>query len=213
MECFNPRSREGNDEYNEYTAQLNVVSIHVPARETTAAVIATLWNTNVSIHVPARETTQTIRACLEFAFVSIHVPARETTSIKIALAFLCKFQSTFPRGKRRCKTIGAPLYLVVSIHVPARETTARRNSYTAYCKRFNPRSREGNDGCYFYTHFSYKCFNPRSREGNDVLQFLLESPEAVSIHVPARETTTLWELHLRTILVSIHVPARETTAL
>ena len=56
--------------------------------------------------------------------------------------------------------------------------------------RFNPRSREGNDNEHLSGQHICGGFNPRSREGNDSIASLHSSSVAVSIHVPARGTTT-----------------------
>ena len=81
IQCFNPRSREGNDYIEEILPNDTVVSIHVPARGTTMqAVVQHLHAAEVSIHVPARGTTPNRRICF---------------------GTLRKFQSTFPRGERR----------------------------------------------------------------------------------------------------------------
>ena len=99
--CFNPRSREGNDAGLNPIFAVNAVSIHVPARGTTWDYFGLPLATKVSIHVPARGTTVeiTIRPIREI--VSIHVPARGTTRWKNQMALVIPtFQSTFPRGER-----------------------------------------------------------------------------------------------------------------
>ena len=55
---FNPRSRKGNDAYDGGQSKKDmIVSIHVPARGTTAIFTSLGNNYDVSIHVPARGTT------------------------------------------------------------------------------------------------------------------------------------------------------------
>ena len=80
------------------------------------------------------------------AMLSIHVPARGTTQIDGAEKLKGVFQSTFPRGERRL--------FPRRCEVPT---------------AFNPRSREGNDGCI-----------PKKELDAIIL----------SIHVPARGTTS-----------------------
>ena len=79
---FNPRSREGNDTESltrdMRTAQ---VSIHVPARGTTADQGSGCIAGDVSIHVPARGTTDANNVVDGDGNVSIHVPARGTTGL------------------------------------------------------------------------------------------------------------------------------------
>ena len=102
--CFNPRSRTGNDPTADFIpcavfgfqstfphgerplhrffnfSAVTGVSIHVPARGTTAGGIPGEYPGSVSIHVPARGTTQEQRKRQGNAKVSIHVPARGTTA-------------------------------------------------------------------------------------------------------------------------------------
>jgi len=56
------------------------------------------------------------------------------------------FQSTHPRGVRR---------LLIFFPIPRQAC-------------FNPRTREGCDLSWRYTHIKEACFNPRTREGCDV---------------------------------------------
>ena len=76
------------------------------------------------------------------------------------------FQSTFPRGKR-----------------------PNSKPFNKSSTGFNPRSREGNDMVSPDTLARLLSFNPRSREGNDRTAKIRRHYFAVSIHVPARETT------------------------
>ena len=55
---FNPRSRKGNDRQQPSMCLIRGVSIHVPARGTTAAIVFSSPVSPVSIHVPARGTTR-----------------------------------------------------------------------------------------------------------------------------------------------------------
>ena len=101
---FNPRSREGNDASLLSCLYCIVVSIHVPARGTTAMLFLRLAIVKVSIHVPARGTTKILKEGCCTAGVSIHVPARGTTEEILPNDTVDMFQSTFPRGERQITT-------------------------------------------------------------------------------------------------------------
>ena len=100
--CFNPRSREGNDLLQHEKHRVHVVSIHVPAKGTTAALHTEGQKCNVSIHVPAKGTTFRVKNFIQPCIVSIHVPAKGTTGTGI-----------YPSIDK-----------TVSIHVPAKGTTS-----------------------------------------------------------------------------------------
>ena len=101
-----------------------MISIHVPARGTTAADGREEITFEISIHVPARGTTAFMLNQCHDKGISIHVPARGTTGNAVILAFppidfnprpregddtVCQymktitltFQSTSPRGGRQ----------------------------------------------------------------------------------------------------------------
>ena len=99
------------------------------------------------------------------------------------------FQSTFPRRER----LGYRYDMI-------------------YACSFNPRSREGNDKNNRWSLATSHRFNPRSREGNDLQLVEICQRELVSIHVPAKGTTTLYLSICISGTVSIHVPAKGTTA-
>ena len=122
-ECFNPRSREGNDRKkpDRFTA---LVSFNPRSREGNDAIVRIeAADYKVSIHVPAKGTTVYWHHSCMFIAVSIHVPAKGTT---IFVSHRFKF-------------------IYVSIHVPAKGTTSLICRSMTYRIRFNPRSREGND--------------------------------------------------------------------
>ena len=149
------------------------VSIHVPTRGTTGNVYTPNAQDEVSIHVPTRGTTVQAERDQSSTKVSIHVPTRGTTrateyydsnnnsfnprphegddvSFQGMIIDFGEFQSTSPRGGRRCKiehicaieygfnprphegdddNIGAVAQCIkVSIHVPTRGTTCVRCS-------------------------------------------------------------------------------------
>ena len=88
-------------------------------------------------------------------------------SASSSIAF--RFQSTFPQGER---------LLVVAEIIKA-------------AIGFNPRSRKGNDLDELLHRRWYDRFNPRSRKGNDSDNYdTVPTMSPVSIHVPARGTTT-----------------------
>ena len=101
------------------------------------------------------------------------------------------FQSTFPRGERPC----TPLIPRIKISC------------------FNPRSREGNDTPADYAaQYEYQFQSTFPRGERRALYCCTWRAGKVSIHVPARGTTTLNMLLTAEIdSVSIHVPARGTT--
>ena len=213
----------------------NVVSIHVPARGTTAVQLIITYLSlrfqstfpqgerlivdalsdgydDVSIHVPARGTTYTEDKSREERVVSIHVPARGTTSDRPLVAASQRFQSTFPQGERRIFQM---------------EKSAP--------KSFNPRSRKGNDLMSPAGTCTCRTFQSTFPQGERPLAW--KNPLArykVSIHVPARGTTSSSSVispsthtfqstfpqgerpyeSRRDVYVqdvSIHVPARGTT--
>ena len=168
------------------------------------------------------------------------------------------FQTTFPRRERPRKRLLLFSVYIVSIHVPAKGTTLlitgndsaewfqstfpRRERPVRWgfairaVRRFNPRSREGNDRLTGRSTPLLRRFNPRSREGNDSFSSAakyidsafqstfprrerLETKSCklrffyVSIHVPAKGTTKADQGIRAQSIVSIHVPAKGTTAI
>ena len=81
---FNPRSREGSD-------------FHIPVQYSAHPVI--------SILAPARGATESNRAQVTRAAISILAPARGATLSKIRIISAFLFQSSLPRGERRCFAI------------------------------------------------------------------------------------------------------------
>ena len=101
---------------------------------------------------------------------------------------------------------------------------------------FNPRSREGSDGCRYEIRLHPTDFNPRSREGSDdstqakvsqeVSNFNPRSREGsdgtkasntpapdISIHAPAKGATTFPESLDDFPHISIHAPAKGATVM
>ncbi len=122
---FNPRSRVGNDAIVFLTLQKQL-NFNPRSR---------VGNDRAGISVLMR-----------LQEVSIHVPAWGTTGGTVAVSSVgCIFQSTFPRGERRQRTVTHPIYRPISIHVPAWGTTGRYATDSQGKRNFNPRSRVGND--------------------------------------------------------------------
>ncbi len=139
------------------------------------------------------------------------------------------FQSTRPRGVRRCVSFG-PRIGIVSIHAPARGAT--NPVYLAGCNPgFNPRARAGCDDLSpRLAHYSlFQSTRPR---GVRRVYLVIGAAFRVSIHAPARgatdsDTALSFALRFnpraragcdsisarasRTIRVSIHAPARGAT--
>ena len=141
---FNPRSRVGND--NDlgcfYSGNINFnprsrVGNDASQKPRTYFV----WDFNPR----SRVGNDYLPMCVDdYIRISIHVPAWGTTRRYVSLQYALRFQSTFPRGER-------PEF--------ADSGGAINN--------FNPRSRVGNDGCFFGTIPEFR----------------------ISIHVPAWGTT------------------------
>ena len=171
-----------------------------------------------------------------YKIVSIHVPAKGTTSFReqlITLSF--EFQSTFPRRERQYQRIKSSSGTGVSIHVPAKGTTVSAHQKQFGHRRFNPRSREGNDEMAIEAlekQIPFQSTFPR-RERLNTFRWS-RSSQPVSIHVPAKGTTLKFAISAHFIFkfqstfprrerrtsdsindlswfVSIHVPAKGTT--
>ena len=166
------------------------VSIHVPARGTTQVLhlllVSTLFQSTfphgerrqMSIEdyfgnmfqstFPHGERRNTIRT--RYSTLFCFNPRSRTGNDRLLserLAPVCLFQSTFPHGERQVPAGHAERREDVSIHVPARGTTRSGRHTWRRRKRFNPRSRTGNDRIARSGTGLITCFNPRSRTGND----------------------------------------------
>ena len=85
-DCFNPRSREGNDPYSSFFLPvLYAFQSTFPRRERPRKRNALLQRSVVSIHVPAKGTTCPDPYQRGEVVVSIHVPAKGTTKRARAL--------------------------------------------------------------------------------------------------------------------------------
>ena len=142
---FNPRSRVGNDLISSTVGKYNFISIHVPAWGTTLFVVPSASVLIISIHVPAWGTTQEWDPGLNRPLL---------------------FQSTFPRGERRCK-----------------------NWIYSVTENFNPRSRVGNDKRRSLRRLGWKISIHVPAWGTTPANAETGRTEAISIHVPAWGTT------------------------
>ncbi len=119
---FNPRSREGSDDYGDETSAVKFISIHAPAKGATYR-LAARRKADRHFNPRSREgsdggaTVKYTRYC----GISIHAPAKEVKFQSTLPRY--RFQSTLPRRERRLCAVYAEF---LQIH-------------------FNPRSREGSD--------------------------------------------------------------------
>ena len=167
--CFNPRSRTGNDRLlSERLAPVCLFQSTFPHGERRRYDHVSRFKRDVSIHVPARGTTRRygLRCAARSMFQSTF-PHGERHLLRKQVSTSDTFQSTFPHGERQVPAGHAERREDVSIHVPARGTTRSGRHTWRRRKRFNPRSRTGNDRIARSGTGLITCFNPRSRTGND----------------------------------------------
>ena len=147
-------------------------------------------------------------------YVSIHVPARGTTFRNIvfhALEFCFN-----PRSRTGNDSI-LPVLLVLQHCFNPRSRTGndrRRRAWQRLKECFNPRSRTGNDRFLSECdHTGYR-FNPRSRTGNDMhRRNLKKNWQSFQSTFPHGERRIIADIGSAFLDVSIHVPARGTTTL
>ncbi len=77
------------------------------------------------------------------------------------------FQSTRPRGARRCSDRQGGRAVVVSIHAPAWGATWTLPAAVCTRSGFNPRARVGRDTLQLCCQINRTRFNPRARVGRD----------------------------------------------
>ena len=122
--CFNPRSREGSDDYIFLTVDCNHASFNPRSREGSDlnryGIVPYLscfnprsregsdnsdgflyTSHNVSIHAPAKGATDDVCFCCQIICVSIHAPAKGATMTSSPGFVIVAFQSTLPRRERR----------------------------------------------------------------------------------------------------------------
>ena len=123
MSYFNPRSREGSDDYRVVLDILQCIfqstlprgerhrctrcnglilqiSIHAPARGATAHYCQSNRATEFQSTLPRGERLPTCTRDIQTTFISIHAPARGATASVPPTCVGLQFQSTLPRGER-----------------------------------------------------------------------------------------------------------------
>ena len=99
---FNPHSREGSDKYGK-GVPVSAIDFNPRSREGSDLLPShQIINRNsISIHAPARGATYCLFIFVIIRYISIHAPARGATKIINSLRHTSKFQSTLPRGERQ----------------------------------------------------------------------------------------------------------------
>ena len=97
---FNPRSREGSDEDVTTKVDSLEISIHAPARGATSTYQHTHYSTRISIHAPARGATQYSAAIRGTQKFQSTLPRGERRCRRRSVLYCSAFQSTLPRGER-----------------------------------------------------------------------------------------------------------------
>ena len=146
-----------------------------------------------------------------FAFQSTF-PQGERRNACIFFAKEVTFQSTFPQGERHEPFQTTYTDLAFQSTFPQGERPSNPDTNLKVPECFNPRSRKGNDGRYSTRSKTRSVFQstfPQGERRCDNKEYRV-SP-IVSIHVPARGTTSGRFGTRSTCCVSIHVPARGTT--
>ena len=144
-----------------------LISIHAPARGATTLVLRDSNAITISIHAPARGATRDVRR--ELVVERYFNPrSREGSDArcKRRLTRDRKFQSTLPRGERRCEDH-------VNLMINEFQSTLPR----------------GERQCNIAVVELDFYFNPRSREGSDLHLVLVPAIFEISIHAPARGAT------------------------
>ena len=121
---FNPRSREGSDNFLfcSFTQALKFQST-LPRRERLFTRLLQFLPHLISIHAPAKGATCTSTSFGDMDIISIHAPAKGATFCDCISHNICKFQSTLPR-RERLSSIFSPIpLLIISIHAPAKGAT------------------------------------------------------------------------------------------
>ena len=237
IKCFNPRTREGCDLY-----QSRLIICYWPFQSTHPRGVRPAGGQPdddlvYRFNPRTREGCDPAGLCpalARYRFQSTHPRGVRLLCIRWDRMGL-SFQSTHPRGVRQFRIHNLSGWSVFQSTHPRGVRRALRYRAT-WCKRFNPRTREGCDDSAGGPKVRQQCFNPRTREGCDVDQrradrkastFQSTHPRGVrhkckasfsavslvSIHAPARGATLNSQLKLVTSNVSIHAPARGATAI
>ena len=191
---------------------------------------------DISIHAPARGATGRHFSAI-FRLQHFNPRSREGSDEHQTACFRDsdQFQSTLPRGERRCSQGRAYSAFRISIHAPARGATSQAAIKDLIDIDFNPRSREGSDRKDSLSDNSLNIFQstlPRGErlksyqkiQNKKIFQSTLPRGErrfsdtfigisvAISIHAPARgATVNLLRCILCPAMISIHAPARGAT--
>ena len=123
----------------------------------------------VSIHAPTRGAT-IFDIGIQFNLVSFNPRAHAGRDPASAMpsSWICRFQSTRPRGAR----------------------PQRRDAQRLRNPRFNPRAHAGRDLAVSALSLSWSSFNPRAHAGRDTYRFkVMLVGTGVSIHAPTRGAT------------------------
>jgi len=110
-----------------------------------------------------------------------------------------KFQSTRPRGARPMDRPEAGTGRV-SIHAPTRGATVGGRKNKQYFCGFNPRAHAGRDNGLGVSAGLSRRFNPRAHAGRDFAQAASADRGVVSIHAPTRGATAIAGLLLPVFL-------------
>ena len=122
---FNPRSREGSDDYlHVHRSTIYRISIHAPAKGATILGFLQDRAKDISIHAPAKGATCCFPLFLTPCVISIHAPAKGATyEVAVFSDIDAQFQSTLPRRERRGSSIKQQYGKCISIHAPAKGAT------------------------------------------------------------------------------------------
>ena len=146
---FNPRSREGSDEFDsvyeffkkafqstlprrERPVSKKRIQIKakfqstLPRRERRAPRLTIPNQPQISIHAPAKGATVHARTLYKGHLFQSTLPRRERRDEYTRFLIRSKFQSTLPRRERRLYQMQKRLNLEISIHAPAKGATSLR---------------------------------------------------------------------------------------
>ena len=209
---FNPRSREGSDQWLPILFVHSKISIHAPARGATEVFRITPSMKLFQSTLPRGERRSRRQRLFEIARISIHAPARGATVVSI---LTCPSNSYFNPRSREGSDVCFRVYERLSIY-------------------FNPRSREGSDNSVkpFVIRIDSISIHAPAR-GATLFRNVMQLETQISIHAPARGATvkelceivwgefqsTLPRGERRVFLchvtdnrsISIHAPARGAT--
>ena len=187
---FNPRSREGSDNFRQSGKTRNSISIHAPARGATAG------------ERGARKMPQ---------FQST-LPRGERQPCNGKTGDAHEFQSTLPRGERPAGYNPPEPVPCISIHAPARGATLHdvcKADFYTFQSTLPRGERPFSPSLSFNIFFN---FNPRSREGSDLAGVaLLVIVNQFQSTLPRGERPGKQVLPADRTIISIHAPARGAT--